>query len=208
MARITGAKCRLCRREGVKLFLKGARCDSAKCALSRRDYPPGMQTFFRRKISDYGLQLREKQKVKRFYGVFERQFRKYFEAAERIKGNTGESLLEMLERRLDNVLTVSGMAFGRPEARQIITHGHVRVNRRRVNVPSYQVKPGDVVSIRDSESSKKLVKSRLDARKGAPVPSWISVDYDNGEVSVVSRPSRDEVSLPIQEQLIVELCSK
>jgi len=208
MARINGPKCRLCRREGVKLYLKGSRCDSPKCSLARRDYPPGVQTFFRRKMSDYGLQLREKQKVKRYYGVFEKQFRRYFAAADGARGNTGENLLQLLERRLDNVVCVSGMALSRPEARQMICHGHIMVNGGKVDIASYQVKPDDVISVRSRDSSTKWVKSRLSSRKGAQVPSWLNVDHDAGQVRVVSMPNRDEVTLPIQEQLIVELCSK
>ena len=208
MARNVGPKCRLCRREGVKLFLKGTRCESPKCALSRRDYPPGVQTFFRRKISDYGLQLREKQKVKRFYGVLERQFRNCFAQAELAKGNTGQNLLEILERRLDNVVTISGMAASRPEARQIIAHGHITVRGRKVDIPSYRVSTDEVISVKEGSKARKLVKARLGQHAGAPVPSWLKVDPDRLEVTVVTMPSRDEVSLPIQEQLIVELCSK
>ncbi len=208
MARYTGPKCRQCRREGAKLFLKGERCDSPKCALGRRDYPPGMQSFFRSKVSDYGLQLREKQKVKRFYGVLEKQFRKYFKEAERIKGNTGENLLKMLELRLDNVLVVGGMAFSRSEARQMVNHGHIRVNGRKVDIASYMVSPDDVVSIRANAKSVKLIKGRMKARKGAPVASWVSPDADSGEVKILQVPEREDVSVAIQEQLVVELCSK
>jgi len=203
-----GPKCRLCRREGVKLFLKSSRCDSPKCAMARRDYPPGVQSAFRHKESDYGLQLREKQKLKRFYGVMERQFRRYFATAERAKGNTGEHLLQMLERRLDNVVTVAGMGGNRSESRQMVVHGHVEVDGRKIDVPSFQVDAGQVVSIRRSDSSRKLAKKHVDARRGAPMPSWLSLDADNLLVRITGLPTRDDVSIPIQEQLIVELCSK
>ena len=208
MARHTEAVCRLCRREGMKLFLKGQRCFSDKCSLSRRDYPPGVHAQRRVKITDYGLRLREKQKLKRIYGVLERQFRLYFKEAERMKGNTGENLLSLLERRLDNVVLASGFALSRNQARQMINHGHFQVNGRRVDVASIRVRPGDVIGVRTAEKTKKLVDEALEMNKSQSVPDWLSVVSDAKETKVVTLPRRDHVPHPIQEQLIIELCSK
>lgn len=208
MPSVLGPKCKLCRREGMKLFLKGERCESAKCAFAKRDYPPGMHTWRRGKVSDYALQLREKQKVKRFYGVRERQFRRYFAEAERLPGNTGETLLAMLERRLDNVVCRAGFAISRGEARQLVAHGHVTVNDRKVDIPSYLCKPGDVIGIRDKGTSIQRVKARLAKLRGRPVPSWLQLDAENVRVKVLANPTREEISLPVQEQLIVEFCSR
>ena len=208
MARSTGNKCKLCRREGMKLFLKGQRCFTDKCAIARRDYPPGVHAQRRSKITDYGVHLREKQKLKRIYGVLERQFRLYFQRAERMKGNTGENLLSLLERRLDNVVLASGFALSRNHARQMINHGHFRVNERRVDVASFLVRPGDVVTIKDGEKSKKMVGEAVDVNKSQAVPDWLEVEGDKRQAKVVTLPKREHVPHPIQEQLIIELCSK
>lgn len=206
MGRYTGPKCRLCRREGMKLFLKGVRCESEKCAIARRDYPPGNVTLRRGKTSSFGEGLREKQKVKRFYGIYEKQFRRYFSEASRSKGNTGETLLILFERRLDNVVFKLGWAASRADARQLIVHGHVNVNGHRVSVPSYLVEVGDAVVARSNERSQKRAKTRLEETKGRQMPAWITAEGVNGKI--VSLPTRDDVSIPVQEQLIVELLSK
>ncbi|HLX60865.1 MAG TPA: 30S ribosomal protein S4 [Planctomycetota bacterium] len=208
MGRYTGPKCRLCRREGMKLFLKGVRCESEKCAIARRDYPPGNVSVRRGKVSSYGEGLREKQKVKRFYGVFEEQFRRYFAIASRSKGNTGETLMTIFERRLDNVVFKLGWAMSRAEARQLITHGHINVNGKRVNVPSYSVEQNDEIKARGAATSQKRVKTRADETKGRQCPSWLALDQDSMGGKVVGMPTREDVSIPIQEQLIVELLSK
>ena len=206
MARYTGSKCRLCRREGTKLFLKGERCMSTKCAVERRQYPPGEHgQRMRRRPTEYGLQLREKQKVKRIYGVLERPFRRYFEKASRQKGVTGENLLRLLELRLDNVVHRAGMAPSRDAARQLITHRHFTVNGRIVNVPSYSLRIGDVVAARDS--IKEVVKANLDRRGGDSV-AWLQVSPEQLSVTLLEVPSRESIPIPIQEQLIVELYSK
>jgi len=208
MARYIGNKCKLCRREGMKLFLKGQRCFTDKCALSRRDYPPGVHAQKRSKVTDYGLHLREKQKLKRIYGVLERQFRLYFKEAERAKGNTGENLLSLLERRLDNVVLASGFALSRNHARQMINHGHFRVNERRVDVASFRVRPGDKVTVKTNDKTKKLVSEAVEVNKSQVVPDWLSVNGEAMQAEVVSVPRREHVPHPIQEQLIIELCSK
>jgi small subunit ribosomal protein S4 len=192
----------------MKLMLKGPRCETAKCAFSRRDYPPGMHAWRRGKFSAYGVQLREKQKLKRYYGILERQFRHYFEQADRAKGNTGANLLIALERRLDNVLHHLGIAASRSQARQMITHGHIEVNGRRIAVPSHPVRPGDVIAPRRDEATGKLVAKAREVVKGRPVPAWLEVTEEPLQGRVVNLPSRDEVSAPVREQLIVELCSK
>jgi len=208
LSRYTGPKCRLCRREGMKLMLKGARCEGPRCGFSRRDYPPGQHAWRRSKFSAYGIQLREKQKLKRFYGVLERQFRRYFAEAERLRGNTGENLLVALERRLDSVACSLGLAASRAEARQLITHGHIEVNGRRVSVPSAPVKPGDVIAPRRKEATVKLVRRTRDLIKGRGVPAWLEVTEEPLQGRVLSLPKRDEISIPVREQLIVELLSK
>ena len=208
MARYIDNKCKLCRREGMKLFLKGQRCFTDKCAISRRDYPPGVHAQRRSKITDYGLHLREKQKLKRIYGVLESQFRLYFRKAARTKGNTGATLLSLLERRLDNVVLASGFALSRNHARQMINHGHFRVNDRRVDVASYSVRPGDKVSVRQHQKTVKMVTEALEVNKSQAVPDWIVVQGDKMLAEVVRIPTREHVPHPIQEQLIVELCSK
>ncbi|MCA8978529.1 MAG: 30S ribosomal protein S4 [Planctomycetes bacterium] len=208
MARYIGNKCKLCRREGMKLFLKGQRCFTDKCALSRRDYPPGVHAQKRSKVTDYGVRLREKQKLKRIYGVLERQFRLYFKEAERLKGNTGENLLMLLERRLDNVVLASGFALSRNHARQLINHGHFTINDKRVDIASFQVRPGDVLKPSNKEKTKKIVGDAVEVNKSQPVPAWLSVSGDAMEAKVNGIPRREDVPHPIQEQLIIELCSK
>ena len=208
MARYIDNKCKLCRREGMKLFLKGERCMTDKCALSRRDYPPGVHAQRRSKVTDYGLHLREKQKLKRIYGLLERQFRLCFKDAERLRGNTGENLLSLIERRLDNVVLASGFALSRNQARQMINHGHFRVNERRVDIASYRVRPGDKVTIRDNPKTKKMVGEAVEVNKSQVVPDWLSVNAEPVQAEVMANPRREHVPHPIQEQLIIELCSK
>ncbi len=208
MGRYTGPKCRLCRREGMKLFLKGTRCESEKCAIARRDYPPGQVAMRRGKPSAFGEGLREKQKVKRFYGVFEKQFRRYFAEASRGKGNTGETLLLIFERRLDNVVCKLGWAQSRAEARQMISHGHINVNNRRVNVPSFQLSVNDELAARGDAKTQKFVRQRLEETKGRQTPAWIVAEGEKVTGKVVALPTREDVSIPVQEQLIVELLSK
>ncbi len=198
----------MCRREGAKLFLKGTRCDTDKCAFERRQNPPGMQTYRRGKLTDYGIHLREKQKVKHYYGVLERQFRQYFHRAERAKGNTGKVLMSLLERRLDNVVHRLGFGLSRPQARQVVRHGHVLVNGRRVDIPSYLVRPGDVIGVKNRPKSIQAVQASL-AEYGREVPDFLSrVDGPQPEGHVLRMPEAEDVSIPVQVQLIVELCSK
>ena len=192
----------------MKLFLKGQRCFTDKCALSRRDYPPGVHAQKRTKVTDYGVRVREKQKLKRIYGVMERQFKLYFHEAERLKGNTGETLLSLLERRLDNVVLASGFALSRNHARQLVNHGHFTVNGKWVDVSSFQVRPGDVIAPRSTEATRKAVAEAIEVNKSQPVPSWLEVNRDALSTRVVSIPRREDVPHPIQEQLIIELCSK
>jgi len=207
MARYTDANCRLCRREGQKLFLKGERCYSPKCALERRSFPPGQNGQGRRsKISDYGLQLREKQKTKRFYGLQETQFRNLFDKAARKQGITGENLLILLETRLDNVVFRLGFASSRKEARQLVVHGHFRVNGKKVTIPSYTVKAGDVITVKEKSQSSPKFKEVKDMT--ITVPSWMSVDVQKLEGKVLQIPTREEIDTPISEHLIVELYSK
>ncbi len=211
MARYTGPSCRLCRREGVKLFLKGTRCPTEKCALSRRSFPPGQhgQHQMRKKTSNYGTQLREKQKVKRIYGVLEKQFRHYFSIAERAKGVTGVTLLQLLERRLDNVLFRVNFASSRAEARELVQHGHVYVNNKRVDIPSYTVKTGEEVAIKSKkESMAKAIKERRETLTDRIIPKWLDVDKTDLKVKIADMPKREDVGFQIQEQLIVELYSK
>ncbi len=208
MARYTGPKCRLCRREGVKLFLKGHRCHTVKCALEKRMGPPGQRGKFRRRITPYGLMLREAQKVKRFYGVLDKQFRRFFAMAARSHGNTGERLLILLEKRLDNVVYKMGLAVSRAQARQFVVHGHVKVNGKRVDRPSFLVSPGDVVSVyTEDEKFLKLVRDNM-ARDGVDVPVWLQVDKDKVEAKVLSEPSIEDVSIQVQEHLVVGLYSR
>jgi small subunit ribosomal protein S4 len=208
VARITGAVCRLCRREGMKLFLKGDRCFKEKCAFERRGYAPGQHGRRRTKIQGYGIQLREKQKVKRMYGVLERQFRNYFAKASSAKGITGANLLQMLECRLDNVVYRLGFAFSRSAARQLVAHGHIRVNGKKIDIPSALVKAGAVVSLKDDSRTNEIIKMCLDTAKGRGVPAWLELDADRFQGTVKQLPNREDIALPIQEQLIVELYSK
>jgi small subunit ribosomal protein S4 len=208
LARYREAVCRLCRREGIELYLKGDRCFTDKCAIKRRGYPPGQHGQRRPKHSDYGVQLREKQKAKRIYGLLERQFRNAFEKADRMKGKTGDNLLILLERRLDNVAYKLGFAVTRRESRQMVGHGHFLVGGRKVNIPSFLVHPGDVIELREKSRKSLSVNEALDAvvRKG--IPPWLELDRENFRGSVKALPSRAEIKEPIQEQLIVELYSK
>ncbi|MBU4343599.1 MAG: 30S ribosomal protein S4 [Candidatus Omnitrophica bacterium] len=209
MARYTGSSCRVCRREGEKLFLKGTRCFSDKCAFTRRSYVPGQHGKGRRfKPSNYGIQLREKQKVKKIYGILEKQFRKYFKLAERSKGVTGEKLLEILERRLDNVVFRSCFAYSRAQARQMVRHGLVHVNNRKVNIPSYSTKTGDVIQLKQKDKLVKNVKEIIEKIKDRGVPEWLKEDFEGLKASVTRLPERSDVGMNIKEQLIVELYSK
>ncbi|MFN8059687.1 MAG: 30S ribosomal protein S4 [Vicinamibacterales bacterium] len=209
MARYSGPVCRLCRREGMKLFLKGERCYTDKCAIEKRNVPPGQHTKLRRaKLMGYGLQLREKQKVKRIYGVLENQFRRYFETAERQRGITGETLLQLLERRLDNVVYRLGFATSRPQARQLVRHGHFVINGRKVDIPSYSMKAGDVIAVRAKSQKSASIAHAMEEVKGRGVPAWLEVDGEKQAGRVVSLPTREQINLPVQEQLIVELYSK
>ena len=206
MARDLGAKCRVCRREGMKLFLKGERCLTEKCAIERRSYPPGEHGRGRIKQSEYLLQLREKQKARRYYGLLEKQFRTYYEKASKQQGITGEVLLRMLETRLDNVVYRLGFAASRSQARQLVRHGHFQVNGRRVNIPSYQVRPDSIVSIRQGSSAEQVIRDATDLT--ASVAPWLQADHDNLTGKVLRVPERGEIDTPVQEQLIVELYSK
>jgi small subunit ribosomal protein S4 len=206
MARDLGPKCRVCRREGMKLFLKGERCLTEKCAVERRSYPPGEHGRGRIKQSEYLLQLREKQKARRYYGLLEKQFRNYYERAAQRSGITGENLLRLLETRLDNVVYRLGFAASRAQARQLVRHGHFLVNGRRVNIPSYQVKPGDVVQMRDASPAQQVVRDATDLT--ASVAPWLEADHEGLTGRVLKLPERAEIDTPVQEQLIVELYSK
>ncbi len=208
MARYRGALCRICRREGEKLFLKGDRCYTEKCAVERRKYPPGQHGQGFKKLSDYGIQLREKQKVRKIYGLLERQFRRYFYEAERRKGITGERLLQLVESRLDNTVYRMGFAPNRVRARQLISHGHIVVNGKKINLPSYQVREGDSVSVKDSSRDMPEIIDSLSKVEHRGIPAWVEVDSVNHTGKVLRIPSRDEIQLPVQEQLIVELYSK
>lgn len=208
MARYTDSVCRLCRREGIKLYLKATRCETAKCAIDRRAYLPGQHGQGRKKFSEYGVQLREKQKVKRFYGVLEKQFRIYFKAADKAKGVTGENLLQKLESRLDNVVYRMGLGESRNAARQLIGHNHFLVNGKRVNIPSYIVKKGDVISPNQRKMEKAPIKKALEQAKEKTLPHWLSFDLESKQGLVQSLPTREDVTLAVEEQLIVELYSR
>ena len=209
MARYTGAVCRLCRREGTKLFLKGTKCTSDRCPIEKRNFPPGQHGKDRKaKIVGYGLQLHEKQKAKRMYFTLEGQFREYYEKANRATGVTGELLIQQLERRLDNVAFRLGFAISRRQARQLVRHGHVTVNGRKVNIPSYQVNVGDEVAVRDSAKKFQIVEAGAQLAQQNPLPVWLEMNFDNLTGRVLSLPKRADVNLPINEQLIVELYSK
>lgn len=208
MARYTGPVCRLCRREGVKLYLKGDRCYSDKCSVSKRPQAPGQHGTGRKKVSEYGIQLREKQKTRRIYGILERQFREYFEKAERQKGITGENLLVLLERRLDNVVYRLGFANGRVQARQLVRHGHFTVNGQKVDIPSYLVKAGDVVALAEGSKDSAIFKEIAEDMSTKTVPAWLEVNTADLQGKVMRYPTREEIDLPIQEHLIVELYSR
>ena len=207
MARYLGPSCRQCRREGVKLFLKGDRCYSSKCSFVKRPIPPGEAGQRRRKQSEYGMQLREKQKVRRAYGMLETQFHNYFEAAEKMKGVTGENLLQLLERRLDNVVYRLGIGDSRAQARQLVLHGHIRINGKKVNIPSYQVKVGDEITLRDKSKEMDKFKT-LSEEEARPMPKWLDFDNANLTGRVIALPDREDIDLTIEEHLIVELYSK
>lgn len=210
MGRVLGPVCRQCRREGIKLMLKGTRCETAKCPMEKqnRNKPPGMHSWRRGRLSEYGIRLREKQKVKRYYGVMEKQFRKYYAQAVSQKGNTGQALLALLERRLDNVIFKMNLSPSRRQARQIISHGHILVNDHKVDISSYQVKQGDTIKVKDVEKAKTLIKSNLEIDASAPVQAWLQFNQANLEGSIVSLPTRDDVQIPVEEQMIVEFCSR
>ena len=207
MARYTGPVCRLCRREGMKLYLKGDRCYSDKCAIDRRSYVPGQHGQGRKKVSGYGIQLREKQKAKRYYGVMESQFRKYFNMAERMKGVTGENLLSILESRLDNLVYRIGLGESRKEARQLVRHGHFLVNGKKVDIPSYLVKVGDVVEVKESSRSSEKFKGLAENNQRV-APDWLEVDMEKMRARVVGVPKKEHIDIPIEEHLIVELYSR
>ncbi|AEG58622.1 30S ribosomal protein S4 [Desulforamulus ruminis] len=208
MARYTGPHCRLCRREGLKLYLKGERCYTGKCAVDRRSYAPGQHGQGRKKISEYGIQLREKQKARRIYGILEKPFRAYFERAERQPGVTGENLLRLLERRLDNVIFRLGLGASRVEARQLVRHGHFTVNGKRVNIPSFQVRVGDEISVREKSKSSPRVKELIErAAERTPV-AWLEYDANELKARVVALPNRDQIDIPVQDHLIIELYSR
>ena len=208
MARYTDASCRLCRREGQKLFLKGSRCYTDKCAFTRREQAPGQHGAKKKKLSDYGIQLREKQKAKVFYGVLESQFRKYFEMASTQKGKTGENLLRILETRLDNVVYRMGLGTSRAEARQIVRHGHILVNGKKVNIPSYLLSKNDVITLAEASVNSDKIKANMEQTAGRVVPSWIEFNAEQKKATIVEMPKREEVDLTVQEHLIVELYSK
>ncbi|MCL4425816.1 MAG: 30S ribosomal protein S4 [Firmicutes bacterium] len=208
MARYTGPVCRLCRREGIKLFLKGERCYTKKCPVDRRSYAPGQHGQTKKKISEYGLQLREKQRARRFYGILEAQFRRYFAEAERARGITGEALLGLLERRLDNVVFRMGLGASRAQARQLVRHGHFAVNGRRVSIPSFSVKEGDVITVTEKSRGLDQIKVMAEAARGRVVPGWLEMDLENLRARVTHLPRREEIDVPLQEHLIIELYSR
>lgn len=208
MSRYTGPVCRLCRREGMKLFLKGERCYTSKCAIDRRGTPPGEHPTSRRKTSEYGVQLREKQKARRIYGMNERPFRRYFARAARRKGVTGTTLLQMLERRLDNVVYRAGFADSRPEARQLVRHGHFEVNGRKTDIPSFLVHEGDVVAVREKSRGIPVIQRAAEGAAQRTPPGWLDVDYTNLRGKVLRFPLREEIDVPVSERLIIELYSR
>ncbi|MFQ6037646.1 MAG: 30S ribosomal protein S4 [Candidatus Aminicenantales bacterium] len=208
MSKYRESVCRLCRAEREKLFLKGNKCLTEKCPVERRPYPPGEHGRMRRRILGYGIQLREKQKLKRYYSMSERQFRLFFHRAERKRGVTGENLLQMLERRMDNVVFLSGFSHSRAHARQLITHGHFRVNGRKANIPSQLVQKGDIITFRDKSKNHEELKAIVEFHKNKSVPGWLEVDRDNMQIKVLTFPSREDIPIPVEEHLIVELYSK
>ena len=210
MGRYLGPSCRLCRREGVKLFLKGVKCETAKCQVEKRqrNLAPGMHGWRRPRASEYGIRLREKQKVKRYYGVMEKAFMRYFEKAERVKGNTGVLLLQLLERRLDNVVYKLNFAASRKAARMLVSHGHVHVNGRKVDISSFSISIGDKVSVKKSDKTSKCVKEQLDSNPNFTTQGWLQLDRDTLQATVVALPTRDDIQIPVEEQLVVEFCSR
>ena len=208
MARYTDEQCRICRREGQKLFLKGSRCYTDKCSISRRNYAPGQHGQKRAKLSEYGTQLREKQKTKSYYGVGEKQFRGYFEMASNKKGITGDNLLQILESRLDNVVYRLGFGASRAQARQLVNHGQFAVNGQRVDIPSYLVKAGDVITVRENKKENGAIKANIEANSARPVPAWLELNNETLSGKVVRLASREDVDIPVEEHLIVELYSK
>lgn len=208
MARYTGAVCKLCRREGKKLYLKGERCYTGKCAVERRAYAPGQHGQSRKKATEYGLQLRAKQQAKRYYGIQEGQFYKYFLMAERKQGVTGENLLRICESRLDNVVYLLGWANSRAEARQLVTHGHFKVNGKKVNIPSYLIKAGDEIAIKDKSKESDKIKATVEANASRPVPQWLDLNAEALTGKVIALPTREQIMVPVEEHLIVELYSK
>ena len=208
MARYTGAVCKLCRREGKKLYLKGERCYTGKCAVERRAYAPGQHGQSRKKATEYGLQLRAKQQAKRYYGIQEGQFYKYFLMAERKQGVTGENLLRICESRLDNVVYLLGWANSRAEARQLVTHGHYKVNGKKVNVPSYLLKAGDEIAIKDKSKESTKIQATLEANASRPVPQWLDLNAEALTAKILALPTREQIMVPVEEHLIVELYSK
>ena len=210
MGRYLGSSCKLCRREGMKLMLKGARCETAKCPVEKKqkNLAPGMHGWRRGRISEYGVRLREKQKVKRYYGIFEQQFKRYFHEAERMAGNTGENLLQLLERRLDNVVYKLNFAPSRKTARQLVVHGHIHVKGRKMDVSDYSVNIGDRITVKNSEKSVKRIKQQLEGNPNFATQSWLQLDAGRLEATMVALPSRDDVQIPVEEQLVVEFCSR
>ncbi len=210
MGRYLGSSCKLCRREGVKLMLKGFRCETAKCPVEKktRNLAPGMHGWRRGRQSEYAVRLREKQKIKRFYGLLNKQFMRYFREAERLKGNTGETLLQLLERRLDNVVYKLNFAASRKAARQLVSHGHVYVNGRKVNVSDYTTKVGDKITVKKSDKSVKKIKQQLDTNPNFTTQGWLQLDRDKPQATIVALPSREDVQIPVEEQLVVEFCSR
>ncbi|MEN6335149.1 MAG: 30S ribosomal protein S4 [Phycisphaerales bacterium] len=210
MGRYVGPSCRICRREGMKLFLKGSKCETAKCQVERRQrsLAPGMHGWRKGRLSEYGVRLREKQKIKRYYGVFEQQFMRLFTEASRLPGNTGENLLQLLERRLDNVIYKLNFAASRKAARQLITHGHVRINGRKVDIPDYIMKIGDKITLKDSEKSLKRVKEQLESNPNFTTQGWLQLDREKPAATIVALPTRPDIQIPIEEQLVVEFCSR
>jgi small subunit ribosomal protein S4 len=210
MGRYLGSSCKHCRREGMKLMLKGMRCETAKCPVEKkqRNLTPGMHSWRRGRASEYAVRLREKQKVKRYYGLLERQFMRYFHRAERLKGNTGETLLQLLERRLDNVVYKLNFVPSRKAARQLIAHGHICLNGRKVDISDYTTKIGDKVTVKGSEKSVKKVKQQLESNPSFATQSWLQLDREKPEATIVALPSRDDIQIPVEEQLVVEFCSR
>jgi len=210
MGRYLGSSCKHCRREGMKLMLKGIRCETAKCPVEKkqRNLAPGMHSWRRGRISEYGVRLREKQKVKRYYGLMEKQFMRYFHKAERMKGNTGELLLQLLERRLDNVVYKLNFAPSRKAAKQIVSHGHVYINGRKVNISDYTIKIGEKITVKGSDKSVKRIKEQLESNPNFTAQGWLQLDREKPQATIVELPARDDVQIPIEEQLVVEFCSR